>query len=187
VTLSIAPEVLPVAVPFLCIQPLVENAVRHGLERAERVGHIRIVARDRGQECVIEVEDDGAGEDPEKVRRRSPATRARLGRARQRRRAAAQRVRRRLRAGRRDRPGAGTKVVVRVPKFAPGCTHDPRPRLLAVLGRRRRAPALDELAYLLGRDPRVGEVLTSDSATEALRILQDARSTRSSSTSRCPG
>ena len=32
VTLRIAPEVLPVAVPFLCIQPLVENAVRHGLE-----------------------------------------------------------------------------------------------------------------------------------------------------------
>ena len=34
-------------------------------------------------------------------------------------------------------------------------------------------PALDELAYLLGRDPRVREVVTSDSATEALRILQD--------------
>ncbi|MGD9958550.1 LytR/AlgR family response regulator transcription factor [Nocardioides sp.] len=34
-------------------------------------------------------------------------------------------------------------------------------------------PALDELTYLLGKDPRVGGVLTSDSATEALRILQD--------------
>jgi DNA-binding LytR/AlgR family response regulator len=32
-------------------------------------------------------------------------------------------------------------------------------------------PALDELAYLLARDERVGEVLTSDSATEALRLL----------------
>ncbi len=32
VTLRIAPEVLPVVVPFLCLQPLVENAVRHGLE-----------------------------------------------------------------------------------------------------------------------------------------------------------
>ena len=69
VTLSIAPEVLPVAVPFLCIQPLVENAVRHGLEGEAGEGHIRIVALDRGQECVIEVEDNGAGEDPEKVRR----------------------------------------------------------------------------------------------------------------------
>jgi len=34
-------------------------------------------------------------------------------------------------------------------------------------------PALDELAFLLERDPRVRGVLTTDSATEALRILQD--------------
>ncbi|WP_395656612.1 LytR/AlgR family response regulator transcription factor [Nocardioides sp.] len=34
-------------------------------------------------------------------------------------------------------------------------------------------PALDELAYLLGRDPRIGEVLTSNSATEGLRLLQE--------------
>lgn len=33
-------------------------------------------------------------------------------------------------------------------------------------------PALDELAYLLARDERVGAVRTCDSATEALRILQ---------------
>lgn len=34
-------------------------------------------------------------------------------------------------------------------------------------------PALDELAFLLARDPRVGEVLTSDSATQALRTLHE--------------
>lgn len=34
-------------------------------------------------------------------------------------------------------------------------------------------PALDELAFLLERDPRVHDVLTTDSATEALRLLQD--------------
>jgi len=34
-------------------------------------------------------------------------------------------------------------------------------------------PSLDELRYLLGRDPRVGEVLGTDSAAEALRILQE--------------
>ena len=33
-------------------------------------------------------------------------------------------------------------------------------------------PALDELTFLLGRDPRIGEVRSSDSATEALRVLQ---------------
>jgi DNA-binding LytR/AlgR family response regulator len=35
-------------------------------------------------------------------------------------------------------------------------------------------PALDELAYQLARDERVGEVLTSDSATDSLRILQES-------------
>jgi DNA-binding LytR/AlgR family response regulator len=34
-------------------------------------------------------------------------------------------------------------------------------------------PALDELAFLLGRDPRVGEVTTADSAAQALRVLKE--------------
>jgi DNA-binding LytR/AlgR family response regulator len=34
-------------------------------------------------------------------------------------------------------------------------------------------PALDELAFLLGRDPRVESVVPADSAAEALRVLQD--------------
>ena len=124
VRLSIAPEVLPVAVPFLCLQPLVENAVRHGLDGAGGrggAGKISIVARDRDQECVIEVEDDGAGEDPEKVRRAlagdDSVDSVGLGN-----------VDSRLRATFGDEygvvvetaPGAGTKVIVRVPKFAPG-------------------------------------------------------------------
>jgi len=33
-------------------------------------------------------------------------------------------------------------------------------------------PALDELTFLLGRDPRISEVRGTDSATEALRVLQ---------------
>lgn len=34
-------------------------------------------------------------------------------------------------------------------------------------------PALDELAYLLGKDDRIGPVTTCDSAPEALRVLRD--------------
>ena len=125
VTLRIAPEVLPVAVPFLCIQPLVENAVRHGLEasadKEDGVGRLTIEARDVDQECVIEVEDDGAGEDPERVRRALAGDAAMdsvgLGN-----------VDARLRNAYGDdyglvvetAPGSGTKVIVRVPKFAPG-------------------------------------------------------------------
>lgn len=126
VTLNVAPEVLPVVVPFLCIQPLVENAVRHGLEASDPskgAGHLRIVAHDRGHECVVEVEDDGVGEDPDKVRRALAGDAALdsvgLGN-----------VDARLRATFGDdyglvvetAPGAGTKVIVRVPKFAPGVT-----------------------------------------------------------------
>ncbi|MEJ7833095.1 MAG: LytTR family DNA-binding domain-containing protein [Nocardioides sp.] len=44
---------------------------------------------------------------------------------------------------------------------------------LAVLVVDDEKPALDELAYLLARDARVGEVLTCDSATDALRTLQE--------------
>ena len=36
-------------------------------------------------------------------------------------------------------------------------------------------PALDELAFLLGRDPRVETVVPVDSAAEALRVLQDQK------------
>jgi DNA-binding LytR/AlgR family response regulator len=46
----------------------------------------------------------------------------------------------------------------------------PRLRVLVVDDER---PALDELAWMLGRDPRVGAVLSTDSAAEALRILQE--------------
>jgi len=34
-------------------------------------------------------------------------------------------------------------------------------------------PALDELTFLLGQDPRIGEIVACDSATEALRTLHD--------------
>ncbi len=34
-------------------------------------------------------------------------------------------------------------------------------------------PALDELSYLLGRDARIGEVHACDSATDALRLIQE--------------
>lgn len=68
VTLQIAPEVLPTEIPFLSLQPLVENAVRHGLEAKEAGGQVRIAARDAGPFTEIDVEDDGVGMDPEAVK-----------------------------------------------------------------------------------------------------------------------
>jgi two-component system, LytTR family, sensor kinase len=53
-----------VGLPFLCLQPLVENAVRHGLSRKPGIGTLSIEARDAGAECHITVEDEGVGMDP---------------------------------------------------------------------------------------------------------------------------
>ncbi|MFJ8254720.1 MULTISPECIES: sensor histidine kinase [unclassified Streptomyces] len=68
VTLQVAPEVLPVALPFLCLQPLVENAVKHGLEGAVTRSRISISALDAGSEAEVVVEDDGTGMDPGRLR-----------------------------------------------------------------------------------------------------------------------
>ncbi|GAA2556845.1 two-component system LytT family sensor kinase [Neomicrococcus aestuarii] len=64
VKLAIAPEVLPIVIPFLSIQPLVENAVRHGLEKKPEGGTVIITAHDVGEFAEISIEDDGVGMDP---------------------------------------------------------------------------------------------------------------------------
>lgn len=68
VSLRIAPEVLSTVIPFLSLQPLVENAVRHGLEAKEGPGHITISANDSGAFAEVTIEDDGVGMDPEHLR-----------------------------------------------------------------------------------------------------------------------
>jgi two-component system LytT family sensor kinase len=121
VVLRIAPEVLGVTIPVLSLQPLVENAVRHGLAGKDGPGSVTILAEDNDYEAVITVEDDGVGEDPDRVRRALAGDESLdsigLGN-----------VDERLRSAFGDEyglvvetaPGAGTKVTVRVPKFAAG-------------------------------------------------------------------
>ncbi|HEY8534525.1 MAG TPA: histidine kinase [Micromonospora sp.] len=126
VRLQIAPEVLPVSLPFLCLQPLVENAIRHGLSRKPGVGTVSIEALDAGAECHITVEDDGVGMDPAVLiagianpGSDSDESGQHVGLSN---------VDERLRAVFGDQYGlvvetglgAGTKVSMRVPKFHPG-------------------------------------------------------------------
>ncbi|GAA5064701.1 histidine kinase [Nocardia callitridis] len=132
VRLQIAPEALGVVLPFLTLQPLVENAVRHGLAGRPGGGTVSIVATDAGTDCVVSVEDDGVGMDPELLRsgvldavrttrraERSVRESAHVGLAN---------VDDRLRAAFGDdyglvvetAQGAGTKVSLRVPKFRAG-------------------------------------------------------------------
>ncbi len=50
-------------VPFLVLQPLVENAYEHGLAGRETGGHVRIGASRTGDRLHLVVEDDGSGID----------------------------------------------------------------------------------------------------------------------------
>ena len=55
------PATLDAAVPSLLVQPLVENAIRHGTSRRATGGQLEIVTRRTGPSLVIEVLDDGPG------------------------------------------------------------------------------------------------------------------------------
>ncbi len=59
--IAIPAELLSAAVPDLVLQPLVENAVRHGLARRVEATLLRIEARREGGDLVLTVTDDGPG------------------------------------------------------------------------------------------------------------------------------
>lgn len=61
VTLSIMPDVERVSVPSQLLQPLVENAIRHGITGRVAGGRITLSARRAGDRVVIRVGDDGPG------------------------------------------------------------------------------------------------------------------------------
>jgi two-component system LytT family sensor kinase len=121
VQVRVAPEVLAVALPYLVLQPLVENAVRHGIEPRAGAGHVQVRGEAEGNDCVISVEDDGVGMDPalaEEILAGRGGTDS-VGLAN---------VDRRLRNVYgpwyglvvETAVGEGTRVVVRIPRFQPG-------------------------------------------------------------------
>lgn len=61
VELDIDPAVLGAAVPNLLLQPLVENALKHGVARRLDDGWVRIAARRSDSQLLIEVADNGPG------------------------------------------------------------------------------------------------------------------------------
>ena len=99
-------------VPRLLLQPLVENAVRHGIGRQLRGGEISVLATCEGDALRVAVTDDGAGAastDPEEGDGRGIGltnTRARL----------ATMYRGRATLDFRQRPGGGSVVEVTLPR-----------------------------------------------------------------------
>jgi two-component system sensor histidine kinase LytS len=122
VVYRVDPEILSTVVPVLVLQPLVENAVRHGISRKIGPGRVVIAAEDHGNECRICVDDDGVGMEDELARqvlhrRRRDAFGVGLSN-----------VNERLRSVYgpehgleiASRPGEGTRVSFSVPKFKAG-------------------------------------------------------------------
>lgn len=58
---QLEPSTLECFVPVLLLQPLVENAIRHGIEPSPNPGQVRITARRQDDRLLLGVEDDGVG------------------------------------------------------------------------------------------------------------------------------
>lgn len=105
-------RLLDALVPNLLLQPLVENAIKHGVERQLRAGIISVAAREQGGEIQLTVRDNGPGLD----RARTPPSSRGHG-------IGLSNTRRRLEQlyGDQDRlvmrsaEGGGTEVLVRIP------------------------------------------------------------------------
>jgi len=67
--MEIESRALEIETPALLLQPLVENAVAHGLRDREEGGLVRIAARLSGGEALLSVEDSGDGMTEEQARR----------------------------------------------------------------------------------------------------------------------
>jgi sensor histidine kinase YesM len=63
VKFAVPPDLLDVPVPSFLLQPIVENAVRHGVAPRVEAGHITIGAAREASLLVLSVEDDGPGFD----------------------------------------------------------------------------------------------------------------------------
>jgi len=61
---DIDPAVLEAEVPSLLLQPLVENAIRHGIERQARPGRLVLTAHATPEGVELTVHDNGAGLPP---------------------------------------------------------------------------------------------------------------------------
>jgi len=119
VEIDVPQELMTVRVPLLTLQPLVENAIVHGLEPKIEGGTVRISGRKCNGQALIVVEDTGVGMPPDRL---AEVVSSRSGRGHTT-GLGLNNVRSRLRhyfgpesdITVESRPGAGTRVTIRVP------------------------------------------------------------------------
>src|ERR1700719_2785342 len=58
---EIEPECLDLEVPYLLLQPVAENAVKHGASQRSSGGRVAVMARCSQQEMILTIEDNGPG------------------------------------------------------------------------------------------------------------------------------
>ena len=120
------PETLSCIIPKMILQPLVENAIYHGLEPQKGDGMVTIRARLHNEELVVVVQDDGIGMAPEEVDRLRAALaspNAAIDRSIAKRSIGLANIAQRIRLFSRDRcaieirsrRGEGTSVCIRLP------------------------------------------------------------------------
>jgi sensor histidine kinase YesM len=104
--IDVPAELRAFALPPMLLQPVVENAIRHGLEPKVEGGEVRMVARRDGERIAVEIADSGVGF--------APTTRGGVGLSNL-------RERLKLMYGERaalsvtDAPGGGTRVRMELP------------------------------------------------------------------------
>lgn len=64
IEIQVSPEVKYALVPSLIVQPLVENAIRHGISRRASGGTVTVSAKDDANQVHIRITDDGVGLPP---------------------------------------------------------------------------------------------------------------------------
>ncbi|SHH45186.1 sensor histidine kinase [Massilia sp. CF038] len=63
-TMKAGPDLLDSVVPYLVLQPLVENAIRHGIATLSTPGHLDILVARAGERLIIDVQNDGLQQTP---------------------------------------------------------------------------------------------------------------------------
>ena len=167
----IAPEVKYALVPCLIVQPLVENAIRHGISRRASGGAVTVTAERSAEQVQIRIIDDGVGLPPGWTLENSTG----LGLSVTRERIAGIHPNGSSRFAVGRRSGGGTEVEISLPLRLTGELANDRPphaKGIRVLVADDEAPARQRLIDLLDKDAQVEAVMEAGDGQAAVDTIK---------------